>query len=196
MSDPAPLADEMELRDVETIKVFADARRLQILELMRRPTTVKAVGEALDTPPSKLYYHVNLLLEHGLIQVVDHNIDTGIVEKVYQVTARRFRLTNPLVSGGAVPDEASAALFSAMLDETRRGFLQAFAGRDSAESTPPRHPFLSRKEFRLTEAQLTALHARLDALIQDVTALGAANEAGTEPAYALTVVFYRQPDDA
>ena len=40
MSDQ-PLPERL-IDDVETIKVFADERRLRILELMRQPTTVKA----------------------------------------------------------------------------------------------------------------------------------------------------------
>lgn len=189
------MVDVMVLDDVETIKVFADERRLQILEQMRRPATVKAVAQALGLPPSKLYYHVNLLLEHGLITVVDHNIESGIVEKIYQASARQYKLVNPLVAGPDFPPEAAAPILASLLDDTRREFLQALAHRDPAEGTPPRHPFLSKKQFRLTEAQLTALHARLDALIKEVTSLEASNANLDEAAYSLAVVFYRHLEE-
>ncbi len=181
--------------DVETIKVVADGRRLAILRLMQEPTTVKAVSTALDIPASKLYYHVNLLEKHGLIRVVDHNIDSGIVEKVYQVTARELKIVNPLLRSD-LPDDAADALFTSMLDETQHDFRQAYAARNKDEQTPPRHPFLSKKTFRLTDDQLTLLHARLVALVEEVTALGEANAETAEPLYDLTLVFFKhKPED-
>ena len=183
---------ELWLRDVETIKVFADSLRLRIIKRMEEPITVKQVAEELDIPAAKLYYHINLLQKHGLIQVVGHNLETGIVEKIYQVTARQFKLVNPLIAGAEFPVEAASALFGNMLAETAQDFLHALTQRDANEGEPPRHPFLSKKAFRLTDAQLTALHGQLDALIQQVTALGAENADLDEPQFELTLVFYKK----
>jgi len=188
------IQEEMWLHEVETIKVFADSLRLEIIRLMQQPTTVKIISAALDIPAAKLYYHVNLLHKHGLIQVVDHNIEGNLVEKVYQVTARQFKLVNPLISD-KVPPESATALFTSMLQATTRDFEQAYAARNEAEGTPPRHPFFSKKAFRLTDEQLTGLHAKLDALIRGVTRLGEENQALTEDVYELTLVFYKQPPD-
>jgi DNA-binding transcriptional ArsR family regulator len=193
MGDSHELLAELWVRDVETIKVIADALRLEMLRRMAEPITVKEVAAQLNLPASKLYYHINLLHEHGLIRVVQHNLESGIVEKVYQVSARQFKLVNPLISGEGVPDDAASALFASMLEETQADFQKAYAHRDKGEGTPPRHPFLSKKAFRLTEEQLTALHSQLDMLIKEVTTLGERNNALNEPLYELTVVFYRQP---
>lgn len=194
METPITPIPEQWLRDVETIKVFADPLRLKIIRLMAQPTTVKAVAEALDLAPAKLYYHVNLLQKHGLIQVVDHNLETGIVEKVYQVTAHQFKLVNPLIAGPEFPDEAADAIFSDMFQAATEGFQRALARRDKSEGTPPRHPFFSQKAVRLTDAQLSLVHSRLDALMKEVTALAQENSARDEPAYELTVVFYQKVD--
>lgn len=182
---------EQWIRDVETIKVFADPLRLKIIRLMAQPTTVKAVADAVALPAAKLYYHVNLLQRHGLIQVVGQNLESGIVEKVYQVTAREFKLVNPLLAGDEFPTEAAGAIFTDMLQAATEGFQRALAVRDKSEGTPPRHPFLSQKAVRLSDAQLTTVHARLDALMKEVTALAQANAATAEPLYELTVVFYK-----
>ncbi|MGB0386511.1 MAG: helix-turn-helix domain-containing protein [Ardenticatenaceae bacterium] len=183
---------EMWLRDVKTIKVFAHTLRLEIVRLMEEPTTVKSVAAELAIPASKLYYHVNLLHQHGLIRVVEQKIEGNLVEKVYQVAARQFKLVNPLLSD-SVSDESATALFTSMLQATQRDFSQAYAAREKSESTPPRAPFLSKKAFRLTDEQLTALHAKLDALIREVTELGTTNRELEADTYDLTVVFYKQP---
>lgn len=183
---------EMWLRDVKTIKVFAHSLRLEIIRLMEQPTTVKAIADELEIPASKLYYHVNLLHKHGLIHVVEHHIEGNLVEKVYQVAARQFKLVNPLLSD-TMPDESASALFASMLQSTQRDFTRAYAARNKSEGTPPRTPFFSKKAFRLTDEQLTALHAKLDALIREVTELGSKNEELQADSYDLTVVFYKQP---
>lgn len=195
MNSPTPLAPERWIHDVETIKVFADPLRLKIIRLMAKPTTVKAVADAVDIPAAKLYYHVNLLQRHDLIQVVGHNLESGIVEKVYQVTAVHFKLVNPLLAGSDFPAEAADAIFTDLLQATITGFQQALATRDKREGTPPRHPFLSQKAVRLTNDQLTTIHERMDALIKEVTALAQANAATDEPCYELTVVFYKTATD-
>lgn len=191
MDYSSPINPEQWIRDVETIKVFADPLRLKLIRLMAQPITVKTVADTLAIPAAKLYYHVNLLHKHGLIQVVGQNLESGIVEKVYQVTARQFKLVNPLLAGDDFPAGAADAIFTDMLQTATEGFQRAFAVRDKSEGTPPRHPFFSQKAARLTSAQLTAVHERLDALIKEVTALAQTNAATEEPLYELTVVFYK-----
>ena len=191
MTNSAPLPPERWIHDLETLKVFADPLRLKMIRLLAKPTTVKALADAVAIHPSKLYYHVNLLQKHELIQVVGHNLESGIVEKVYQVTAAQFKLVNPLLAGNDFPVEAADAIFTDMLQTATAGFQRALAIRDKGEGTPPRHPFLSQKAARLTSHQLTIVHERLDALIKEVTAIAQANAATDEPLYELTVVFYK-----
>lgn len=56
---------EMIITDLETLKVLADPLRLSIIEYLSRPGTVKKIAEKLDKPPTKLYYHFNLLENMG-----------------------------------------------------------------------------------------------------------------------------------
>ena len=118
MKETQKLADEITIRDVETMKVVSDARRLAILKAMREPTTVKTIAAEIGLEPSKLYYHVNLLEKHKLIRVVGINIETGIVEKQYQVTAKRFNIRNPILAGADLDPQHVTALIGAMLDDS------------------------------------------------------------------------------
>lgn len=178
------------LHDVETIKVYADPRRLKMIELMQEPTTVKAISAALEIAPSKLYYHIKLLLDHDLIKEVGHNIESGIVEKIYQVTAQHFKMVNPLINS-AVPVEAADVLFASMLDHSAQGFRHALLNIERDDKQPPRHPFLSQKQVRLNEAQLTAVHQKLVQLIEETAQLATETEASDSPEYELTLLFYK-----
>lgn len=195
MDTPSTPSAEQWIHDVETIKVFADPLRLKIIRLMAQPITVKAIADTLAIPAAKLYYHVNLLHKHGLIQVVDQNLESGIVEKIYQVTARQFKLVNPLLAGAGFPAEAADAIFADMLQTAGEGLQRALAVRNQNTTIPPQHPFFSQKEVRLTKDQLSLLHSRLDALIKEVTALAQDNATAVDPLYELTVVFYKKVDE-
>jgi DNA-binding transcriptional ArsR family regulator len=188
------LAEEIVVRDVETMKVVSDGLRLQILQAMQQPINVKTIAEMLAMPASKLYYHVNLLEKHKLIQVVAVNIESGIVEKMYQVTARRINIQNPILMGEGLEMETAVSLWANLLDETKEDFLQAYHLRDEQEE-PPRYPFATKKALRLTNEQLTEFHAQLDALIQEVDALNAANVNTEAEQFSLTLIFHKDTSD-
>jgi DNA-binding transcriptional ArsR family regulator len=90
--------DTFFITNVDTLKVLADDRRLQLLELLgQKGYTVKELAQELDVPSNKLYYHIRLMEEHGIIQVVDTNIGpTQIVEKTYRASARSYKIDERL----------------------------------------------------------------------------------------------------
>lgn len=91
------IAEEIRISDLETLKVISAPLRVQILERIGLAseagdlTTVKQLSEDLEIPPTKLYYHINLLEKHGLIQIAETKVVSGIIEKYYQIGAKRIR---------------------------------------------------------------------------------------------------------
>ena len=92
------IEEEICISDLETLKVISDPLRVQVLERIGMACdsgnliTVKQLSEDLDIPQTKLYYHVNLLEKHDLIQVAETKVVSGIIEKHYQIRARRIRV--------------------------------------------------------------------------------------------------------
>ena len=184
------------ISDVETIKVIADERRLAILEELQKPKTVKELAERLNSPASQLYYHVNQLEKHGLIQVVSTQVISGIIEKHYQVTARVFRLRNPMTMGDAITPEESSALFAGLLDETKLELQRAFrVFSPPPNNQTPLDPFLTKKEVLLTEEQLREFHARLAELVKECDRLNQINAESDATIFGLTMAFYRAVED-
>jgi DNA-binding transcriptional ArsR family regulator len=186
----SPIAEHQTIADVETIKVFADERRLAILAALRQPMTVKELADRLQTPQSQLYYHVNLLEKHSLIQVVATQVISGIIEKQYQVTARQFRIRNPMLMGDMITPDETFAVFASLLDETKAELQRAFQAMPPlVAGTPPLHPFVSKKALRLTHEQLLAFHGQLSALISACDQLTAtADNSAAE--FGLSLAFY------
>ena len=59
--------DILIVTELATLRVVSDPFRLRLFELLRdRPRTVKDLAAAVEAPITRLYYHVNLLEQHGL----------------------------------------------------------------------------------------------------------------------------------
>ena len=93
--EPAPT---YEIADLETIKMVSDPLRLNLLHLVTaQARTVKQAADILHLEPHKLYYHMNLLEEHGLVHLVDQVIVGGVAEAVCEALALSEKLNLPPV---------------------------------------------------------------------------------------------------
>jgi DNA-binding transcriptional ArsR family regulator len=164
---------EFVITSLETLKVFSDPLRQQIIEtLLDGPRTVKQIAAELNIPPNKLYYHVNLLEAHSLIQVTDTRIVSGIIEKQYRASARHFAIERALLSPGGAPGGLSAAL-DALLLPLREDILRGVASgliQVGDDANMARRFRIWRALGRMTEAEATAFYARLEALIEEFEA--------------------------
>lgn len=104
---------EMVIEDLDTLKVLADPLRLNILEYLSKRSTVKRIAQKIDKPPTKLYYHFNLLEKHDLIKLVDTRVVSGIIEKHYQASARAYRVAPGLLTPGT---EGAGEIFDLTID--------------------------------------------------------------------------------
>jgi len=160
-------ADEIVIDDLETLKVLADPLRLRIRELMTEPTTVKQVAEALGIPPTKLYYHINLLEKHNLILVVDTRIVSGIIEKHYQIAARSVRVARHLLSPGSKEGDASLQItIGSIFEDTKNDLLQSI-NDGTAHLDTEQNAQLHTSRLLLTEAESQDLTRRFNDLIEE-----------------------------
>src|SRR3954452_18438405 len=87
------------IKDLESLKALSDPLRIQILELMLQGArTVKQIAAELKTTTTKLYYHINLLEQHGLIKVTGTRVVSGIIEKQYRLAAYSIAIDKSLLS--------------------------------------------------------------------------------------------------
>lgn len=190
-------ADVLIVDDLDTLKVLADPLRLRIRELMAKPTTAKIVASALDIPPTKLYYHINLLEKHGLIVLVDTRIVSGIIEKHYQIAATMVKVAKHLLSTGADPEgEGLNLAIGTLLDSTREELLESV--RENMvewDDEGERHKGLSlhMATLNLTEEQAVTFYNELETLLtryQDLSMRQSENNTSDLNAYrSLQLLF-------
>lgn len=192
--------DRFTIDNLETLKIVTHTFRTQILEaLVLQALTVKQVAEKLGLPPSKLYYHINLLEKHGMIKVIEEHIVANIIEKVYRATATEFAITPSLLS---FKTDESRETFNSMLlstlDKTREDVMRSLEMRTQAlehnVERPPRQVVLAQLTTRVSEARAIELEERVQALIKEFEREEAesADQGEDGRIYGLTIAFYPQ----
>ncbi len=177
------LAEEIVIDNLDALKVLSDPLRLQILELLVERGTVKQVAEALNLPPTKLYYHITQLEKHNLVVLVDTRVVSGIIEKHYQTAAKTFRVAKGLLSPGTPGGSESIEItLNSVIDDTRADLFQSLQDGaivldetpDDDELDPCGLSFASGR-FILTEAQVVEFRTKVHDLMTEYMKVSEAN---------------------
>jgi DNA-binding transcriptional ArsR family regulator len=186
---------ELIIKDLATLQAITDPLRVQIVDKMvKEPRTVKQVAKELGMTPTRLYYHISQLEEHGLIRVVNTRLVSGIVEKQYQATAYKFTVSRSLFSldeqDRNVASQAIQAGALGLLEATIRDIQQGLANGAllSAESNTNNDKLMvGRSMVELNPAQFIEFQNRVSALLDEF----GSQEAGEDgKLFCLTVALY------
>lgn len=95
------------LSDPAQLRALAAPLRVALFELLvHGPASAQALAEGLGVPRTRLYHHLKILEEGGLIEVVGVRKVRGTTERTYRAVATEVRLDPGLV-GQDVGDEAA-----------------------------------------------------------------------------------------
>ena len=197
--DTVPDAERL-VSDPETLKALSDPLRLRMLETMvtrvDQPWSAKELANRLDVPQTRLYHHLELLLERDLVRVAEQRVVSGIIETRYRVAALSFRLDHRLLSGRAELNEAGRevlhTVFDSARDDVARALQRHFGGGSASGEAPeldPNRPIVSRGLALLKPERAAEFRERLADLIKEFEP--DEESAGAEP-WGLLVAFYRQ----
>lgn len=188
--DPLP---ERRISDVETIKALSDPLRLRILEIMTarhaEAFTVKRLAGVLGVSQTKLYHHVNLLLERELIRTAGTRVVSGIIETSYRIAQLKISLDRSLLTADS-PEmhDVLTTVFEGARDDIERGLRNGVIGIGE-DADPSSKLLLSKGLARLSKAQVVAVRARVLELIDGFDA-----EDGDGRPYGLVLGFYPMAD--
>ncbi len=186
----------------ETLKAISDPLRIRLMDEINLANdrgelrTVKQLAKVLETTPQKLYYHIHMLEEHGLIRVAGTQVVSGIIEKHYAMQAMRIQVTENLFNTGERSAEKSAsavALFDSAAQSTRSDFITLMESskgeREHLASFDGRWAHFTQERVRLTPSQARAFQARLMALTEAFSAAKDRELEGEGAVYNLLTVF-------
>lgn len=169
------------IRSLDALRTLVDSQRHRIVTLLAEEAlTAKELAERLGIGRTRLYYHLTMLEEHGLIQVVDSRVVSGIIERRYRAVARTFRVDRNLLAADASEDQI-AGTQAAIIDSVAVDLhMRAAAQLSSSEEDL----LVARMFLRLNELRRRELRARLSALIEEYRD---ADADGVETEFALAV---------
>ena len=177
----------------EAIKAMADPLRLRVLTLLmhdhERTWTVKEIAAELEQSVTKLYHHVNMLEQVGLIRDVETRLVSGIVEHRYASGQRGLEFDDALYRSHDTRD-ASLANVSYLLDEARDD-LVSYLGSETAD---PERVMLAKARLRLTQDEVDQLRTSIDELVDQFRSKRSKRRS-TAPRTQVLIVMHPALDD-
>lgn len=166
VDDPIP-AEEFVLDDPGKIAVLTKPVRGRMLTLIhRQPRSVKELAEAMEVPVTRLYYHLNLLVEAGLVRVVATRKAGAQTESAYGVTARSFRLDPALMEADDL--EGVVAGVTSLLDYAKAELSEAIRSRRlKMGDASDRRTLLALAPVRLTKDAQRTFVAAMEAFLDE-----------------------------
>lgn len=169
--EPGPRLDVFEFEDVATAEVLVHPLRLRIVNaLIPSALTVKEMANELELPITRLYYHVNMLVDARLIEVVDTEKTGASIQRRFRSVASEYApadsfvrliasdrqtadLVTSLVLEGARVD--AEALLAQLRDDANHPNAMGAVGRSSLNISPGRFEYwMSRMADVVDEMEL------------------------------------------
>ncbi|HXV70956.1 MAG TPA: helix-turn-helix domain-containing protein [Acidimicrobiia bacterium] len=160
----------MEIEDIEVFEVLNNTTRVRIIRYLEEPRSIREVAELLDVPPTRLYYHFNLLEEAGIIEVVETRKAGAMLQKIYRSRARGFRPSPQMARGDYEPHELAKITAGVVLDGARvdseEGLTEHFTRIRAGIESKLAGSF-GRSIAFMTEEQAEAFSEKLHKLLED-----------------------------
>jgi DNA-binding transcriptional ArsR family regulator len=151
------------IQDMETMEVLSDPVRMQIIELLPTPKTVKQLAEAMEVPRTRLYHHIGLLVDAGLITVVESREVRALTERVYRATAKSYQPSKDFLAT-VDPGRQAQVILDSLFAVTRADFVRTVEdGRVALDG--------SQKSLEVARRRLTLTPGQLESLIEELGAL-------------------------
>jgi DNA-binding transcriptional ArsR family regulator len=196
LDEITPPDEEFRITSLETVRVLTDPLRLRIVEeLLDGPRTVKQLAKTLEMKPTKLYYHINLMEEHGLIRVVSTRVVSGIIEKLYHVRAFSYPMDRSLMGMSENgEDDSFSSMLAGVLEHTGQEIKRAFkAGLiNYQEHLPEKRTFMMLRSFGLhSKDDIHDFITRFEALLTEFNDRGSDDKEGDDyRVYGMTLALY------
>lgn len=186
---PAPdILEEVEISDIAALRQIANPIRLRILFHLRQPLSIRELAGVMDVPVTRLYYHVGILFDAGVILVTTTRKRGPQLEKVYRIVAQSIRPSSAILNDGNVTPAEFAEVAATIVLDTTRAELVTSLSRHAAAGFDPDAVVgsLGRSIISMSQERATEIAEHLIDLIND---LKAEDEPGGT-LYGLTYSFF------
>jgi DNA-binding transcriptional ArsR family regulator len=129
--------DTAAISDPSAAEVTLDRTRSRLLAELREPVSAAGLAERVGLPRQKVNYHLRLLEQHGLIELVEERRKGNCTERVLRATAASYVISPGALEGVAPdprrsPDRLSARWLLALAGQLVRDVADLLAGAERA----------------------------------------------------------------
>jgi DNA-binding transcriptional ArsR family regulator len=147
---------EAKISSLEALRAVSDTWRHRILTLLiREPLTPSQIAASLNIGRTRVYYHLDILREHGFIRVIEERPVAAMIERTYRACAQRFKVDRQMLAATSSESE---------LNDTQAQLLER-AADDLRASSSQSDVLVARSFLRLTKAQASQLRSEIVALV-------------------------------
>jgi DNA-binding transcriptional ArsR family regulator len=188
-TDGDPILDEVVIDDIEVLEQLVSPVRLRILYHLRTAQSVRELADAMSTPVTRLYYHIGILLDAGVITVIDVRKRGAQLEKVYRITGHSIRPSDRIVESAAGDARRFAEVAAGLvLDSARAELTESLTAHAEAGFDPARLAgSLGRTIASIPADHVEEVIGQLEAFITD---LKDCDREGVGAAYGFTYAFF------
>lgn len=155
----------VELKRLDQIKALSDHTRMRVMEAIGDGASVTEVAHKLDVPRTRLYHHIKVLEDKGLIQVRSTRKAGAIEEKVYETAAESFKIA-PEIADEADASAGVEAILAIALDTTKADLHQSLVSGIAREGESYREKVgIGRSLAKLSQERADELIAELRQLV-------------------------------
>lgn len=162
--------------------------------------TAGALAARLGVPVTRLYYHLDLLVRHGLLRVERVRRVNGLRERHYRASARQLRLDRAAFASPVAGDAALESILEHVFDQARLDIARAAGAGRIATDVPfdaDRGLVAWRMVLALDAGERRRWARRLRRLYDDLERLAQRGDEGARERrlYAVTLALYPSSAD-
>lgn len=171
------LPAEAKVSSLAALRAVSDSCRHRILSLLiLEPLTPSEVAARMKIARTRVYYHLDLLKEHGFIRVVEERPVAAMIERTYRACAQRFKVDRKMLAATSSESE---------LNDAQAQLLER-AADDLRVSSSSSDVLVSRAFVRLNQTRAAELRSEIVALIDKYAGLSSGDSGDSfEMAFAL-----------
>lgn len=167
-----------EIRLLETdeeIKIGFNPYKLRIMWVYTRnpeAMTAKKVADEMGEPPSKVHYHIQMLVKHNFLELIKTKNINGIIAKYYQRVYKGFRISPKIINNPIFKptfDNAQITAYDMQYRSFREKLIFYFDNYFESGKSPA-HEFITRAPtLYMTQKEAEDLSNTISKLIQKHT---------------------------
>jgi len=161
------------IKRLDQASLLSDSFKLALMEYFSdEPTTIKEVAALMQVKQTRLYRHIDSLVQAGLLKVVREERKRGTIERYYQTVARRFEIDSALFTPEKGEKSEAVRLIQSVLRDTESEILPLLDDVAPEGSTDDElSALLMRVSIRGSKAQMKALRKKLAEWIEECESL-------------------------